>query len=101
MAGAKHPKAARAFVEFLLTEQGQRVFMERGLFPITPKYKVQGPPGSTAELAVEFTGGVRSYFDAPVSNIYDDDIAQKRYKEVNEQYRKDIEAVLDDLKKKY
>ncbi|MBI2555393.1 MAG: extracellular solute-binding protein [Candidatus Rokubacteria bacterium] len=101
LAGAKHPKAARAFVEFLLTEQGQRVFMERGLFPITPKYRVQGPPGSTAELAVEFTGGVRSYFDAPVSNIYDDDIAQKRYKEVNEQYRKDIEAVLDDLKKKY
>lgn len=101
LAGAKHPKAARAFVEFLLTEQGQRVFMERGLFPITPKYRVQGPPGSTAELAVEFTGGVRSYFDAPVSNIYDDDIAQKRYKEVNEQYRKDIEAVWEELKKKY
>lgn len=101
LAGAKHPKAARAFVEFLLTEQGQRVFMERGLFPITPKYKVQGPPGSTAELAVEFTGGVRSYFDAPVSNIYEDDIAQKRYKEVNEQYRKDIEAVWEELKKKY
>jgi iron(III) transport system substrate-binding protein len=100
LAGAKHPKAARAFVEFLLTERGQRVFMERGLFPITPTYKVQGPPGSTAELAVEFTGGVRSYFDAPVSNIYDDDIAQKRYKEVNEQYRKEIEAVWDDLKKK-
>ncbi|MBI3122200.1 MAG: extracellular solute-binding protein, partial [candidate division NC10 bacterium] len=38
LAGAKHPKAARAFVEFLLTERGQRVFMERGLFPITPKY---------------------------------------------------------------
>jgi len=101
LAGAKHPKAARAFVEVLLTEQGQRVFMERGLFPITPKYKVQGPPGSTAELAVEFTGRVRSYFDAPVSNIYEDDIAQKRYKEVNEQYRKDIEAVWEELKKKY
>ncbi len=101
LAGAKHPKAARAFVEFLLTAEGQRVFMERGLFPITPKYKVQGPPGSTAELAVEFTGGVRSYFDAPISNIYDDDVAQKRYKEVNEQYRKDVEAVWEDLKKKY
>ncbi|MBI4590632.1 MAG: extracellular solute-binding protein, partial [Candidatus Rokubacteria bacterium] len=101
LAGAKHPKAARAFVEFLLTAEGQRVFMERGLFPITPKYKVQGPPGSTAELAVEFTGGVRSYFDAPVSNIYDDDIAQKRYKEVNEQYRKEIEAVWEELKKKF
>ncbi|MBI2116577.1 MAG: extracellular solute-binding protein [candidate division NC10 bacterium] len=101
LAGAKHPKAARAFVEFLLTERGQRVFMERGLFPITPKYKVQGPPGSTAEMAVEFTGGVRSYFDREVTNIYDDDKAQKRYKEVNEQYRKDIEAVWEDLKKKY
>jgi iron(III) transport system substrate-binding protein len=101
LAGAKHPKAARAFVEFLLTEPGQRVFMERGLFPITPKYKVQGPPGSTAEMAVEFTGGVRSYFDREVTNIYDDEKAQKRYKEVNEQYRKDLEAVWEDLKKKY
>lgn len=101
LAGARHPKAARAFVEFLLTAEGQRVFMERGLFPVTPKYKVQGPPGSTAELAVEFTGGVRSYFDSPVSNIYDDDIAQKRYNEVNEKYRKEIEAVWEDLKKKY
>ena len=63
LAGARNPKAARAFIEFLLTERGQKVFMERGLFPITPKYKVQGAPGSTAEMAVEFTGGVRSYFD--------------------------------------
>ncbi|MBI4414123.1 MAG: extracellular solute-binding protein, partial [candidate division NC10 bacterium] len=42
LAGAKHPKAAAAFIEFLLTERGQRVFMERGLFPITPKYRVEG-----------------------------------------------------------
>src|SRR6266849_3775307 len=32
LAGARNPKAARAFIEFLLTERGQRVFMERGLF---------------------------------------------------------------------
>jgi iron(III) transport system substrate-binding protein len=99
LAGAKHPKAARAFIEFLLTERGQRVFMERGLFPITPKYKVQGLPGSVAEKAVEFTGGVRSYFDGEVSNIYDDEVAQKRYQEVNERYRKEIEAVWEQLKK--
>ena len=49
------------------------------MFPITPKYRVQGAPGSTAEMAVEFTGGVRSYFDVDVVNIYDDDMAQKRY----------------------
>ena len=100
LAGAKHPKAARAFIEFMLSERGQRVAMERGVFPITPKYRVQGKPGSQAEKAVEFTGGIRSYFDIDVTNIYDDDKAQARYQEVNAQFRKEIEAVAEDLKKK-
>ena len=101
IAGAKHPKAARAFIEFMLSERGQRVAMERGVFPITPKYRVQGAPGSTAEMAVAFTGGMRSYFNREVTNIYDDDVAQKRYEQVNSQFRKDIESVWDELKKKY
>ena len=99
IAGSRNPRAARAFIEFLLSERGQRVAMERGVFPITPKYRVQGKPGSQAEMAVEFTGGVRSYFDVDVVNIYDDDVAQKRYEAVNSQYRKEIEAVADELKK--
>ena len=101
LAGSKHANAARAFIEFMLSERGQRVAMERGVFPITPKYRVQGAPGSTAEMAVEFTGGIRSYFDIEVTNIYDDGIAQARYEQVNSQFRKEIESVWDDLKKKY
>ena len=101
LAGARHPRAARAFIEFMLSERGQRVAMERGVFPITPKYRVQGAPGSRAELAVEFTAGVRSYFDVEVTNIYDDDVAQKRYEQVNSAFRKEIESVVEDLKKKY
>ncbi|OGA06709.1 MAG: hypothetical protein A3D95_11095 [Betaproteobacteria bacterium RIFCSPHIGHO2_12_FULL_69_13] len=101
LAGAPHPKAALAFIEFMLSERGQRVAMERGVFPIFPKFKVQGAPGSKAEMAVEFTGGLRSYFDVEVTNIYDDGIAQKRYAEVNSQYRKDIESAWEELKKKY
>src|SRR3989440_4635783 len=93
LAGARNPKAARAFIEFLLSERGQKVFMERGLFPITPKYKVQGPPGSTAEMAVEFTGGVRSYFDREVSNVYDDAGAARRSEALKTKFRSDIEAV--------
>jgi iron(III) transport system substrate-binding protein len=93
LAGARHPKAARAFIEFLLTERGQKVFMERGLFPITPRYKVQGAPGSTAELAVEFTGGVRSYFEREVSNVYDETVAARRSDALKTKYRSDIEAV--------
>jgi iron(III) transport system substrate-binding protein len=93
LAGARNPKAARAFIEFLLTERGQKVFMERGLFPITPRYKVQGPPGSTAEMAVEFTGGVRSYFDRDVSNVYDEAVAARRSEALKTKFRSDIEAV--------
>ena len=92
LACARNPKAARAFIEFLLSERGQKVFMERGLFPITPMYKVQGPPGSPAELAVEFTGGVRSYFEREVSNVYDEDVAQKRSDSVKQKFRSDIES---------
>ena len=92
LAGSRNPKAARAFIEFLLSERGQKVFMERGLFPITPKYKVQGPPGSPAELAVEFTGGVRSYFEREVSNVYDEDVAQKRSEALKQKFRTDIES---------
>jgi iron(III) transport system substrate-binding protein len=90
--GARHPKAARAFVEFLLSERGQRIAVERGLFPIVPKYRIEGPPGSTAELAVEFNGGIRSYYDVPVISVYDDQLAQKRYEQVNAAFRREIEA---------
>jgi ABC-type Fe3+ transport system substrate-binding protein len=90
--GAPHPKAAHAFIEFLLTEEGQRIFMERGLYAITPKYKVSGAPGSPAEKAVQFTGGMRSFFDIPVGNVYDPNVAgpKKRIEEVNSYFRKEI-----------
>jgi iron(III) transport system substrate-binding protein len=99
--GARHPNAARAFVEFLLSESGQRIAMERGLFPIVPQHRIQGAPGSTAELAVEFNGGVRSYYDRPVTSVYDDALAQQRYEAVNARFRREIESLAEELKKKY
>jgi ABC-type Fe3+ transport system substrate-binding protein len=98
LAGARHPKAAREFLAFLLSERGQRLLMERGLFPVMPRYKVHGPPGSTVELAVQLTGGIRSFFDPPVSNVYDDDLARGRFREVNERFRRDIEATWEGSK---
>ncbi len=52
-------------------------------------------------MAVEFTGGLRSYFEHEITNIYDDDVAQKRNEQVNSQFRKEIEAARNELKKKY
>jgi ABC-type Fe3+ transport system substrate-binding protein len=90
--GAPHPKAGQAFIEFLLSEEGQRLLSGMGVYPITSKYKVQGPPGSNQEKAVQFTGGMRSFFDAPVGNVYDDKIAgpKKRIEDVNAYFRKEI-----------
>jgi ABC-type Fe3+ transport system substrate-binding protein len=90
--GAPHPKAAHAFIEFMLSEEGQKLVSSMGVYPITPKYKVQGPAGSNQEKAVDFTGGMRSFFDIPVGNVYDDDIAgkKKRIEDVNSYFRKEI-----------
>lgn len=97
--GARNPKAAKAFVEFILSERGQKVFMERGLFSLFPKYKVQGPPGSNAEKAVNFTGGFRSFYEDEVENVYNDDLAQGRYSQVNEEFQKRIMIRWAELKK--
>jgi ABC-type Fe3+ transport system substrate-binding protein len=99
--GAPHPKAGQAFIEFLLTEEGQKLFSELGLYPITPKFKVQGPAGSRQEMTVKFTGGMRSFFDIPVGNVYDDKIAgpKKRIEEVNSYFRKEIAEKHKDLVK--
>ena len=100
--GAPHSKAGHAFMEFLLTEEGQKIFMENGLYAITPKYKVQGTPGSNAEKAVEFTNGIRSFYDIQVGNVYDEKIAgpKKRIEDVNAYFRKEIAEKHQDLIKK-
>lgn len=101
LAGAPHPRAAQAFIEFMLTEPGQRAFMGIGLYPIFPRPRMQGLPGSVEERAVEFMGGIRSFFDVDVRNVYDDAIARSRYQEVNQEFRRRIESNLEALKKKY
>jgi ABC-type Fe3+ transport system substrate-binding protein len=90
--GAPHSKAAHAFIEFMLSEEGQKLVSELGVYPVTPKYKVQGAPGSNQEKAVQFTGGTRSFFDAPVGNVYNVELAgdKKRIEDVNSYFRKEI-----------
>jgi ABC-type Fe3+ transport system substrate-binding protein len=100
LAGARAPRAARAFLQYLLSEDGQRVMVGHGLFPIVPKLKMEGPPGSVAARAAAFAG-MRSFFDQPVKTIYDDDLAQKRYNEVNELYRKLIVERQDQVRRLY
>lgn len=87
LAGARAPRAARAFLQFILGEEGQRTIMAHGLFPIVPRFRMEGPPGSPAEQAALFSG-MRSFFDRPVRSVYDDNLTQRRYGEVNDVFRK-------------
>jgi hypothetical protein len=48
----------------------------------------------------EFTG-IKSFFEKPVRNVYDDDVAQKRYSEVNEVFRKLVLERHAELKRRY
>ena len=49
---------------------------------------------------MEFTGGVRSYFDRDVANVYDEEAAAKRSEALKTRFRNDIEAKWEELKKK-
>ncbi|MGH2373180.1 MAG: extracellular solute-binding protein [bacterium] len=98
LAGARSPRAARAFIQFALSEDGQKVMMARGQYGITPKHRMEGPAGSQLERMAQFAGA-RSFFDRPVRNIYDDDVAQQRYSLVNETFRKLVLERHNDLKR--
>lgn len=98
LAGARSPQAARAFIRFALSDEGQRLFMGIGLFSIIPKYRMEGAPGSVLERMAQFSG-VRSFYDRPVRNVYDEDVAQRRYSDVNAVFRKLIMERHEDLKK--
>jgi hypothetical protein len=43
-------------------------------------------------MAVEFTGGMRSYFDTEVANVYDEAVAARRSDGLKVRFRSDIEA---------
>ncbi len=98
LAGSRSPRAARAFIQYALSEDGQKVMMSRGQYGITPKHRMEGPAGSQLERMAQFAGA-RSFFDKPVRNIYDDDVAQGRYSLVNETFRKLVTERHGDLKK--
>jgi ligand-binding sensor domain-containing protein len=59
------------------------------------------PQDLRAQTGIQFNGGVRSYYDVDVISVYDDQLAQKRYEQVNATFRREIESVYEELKKKY
>jgi iron(III) transport system substrate-binding protein len=89
--GAPHPKAAR--VRWSCCRPRGEVVMGRGLSPTNPTLRLQRASGSTTEIAVEFVGGIHSYFDREVINVYDEEVVERRYEGTNTRFRKEIKSV--------
>jgi len=97
---AKNPKAAKAFVQFLLSAEGQKALAETGCFPIIRTFRVAGPDGSLLELAADLYG-LRSFYNVPLYNVTDVMLSKKRYQDVNQKFKEEILNVHKDLIKKY
>ena len=61
--------------------------------PQRPKVESYDDVHLIVTRTVEFTGGVRSYFDREVLNVYDEAAAAKRSEGLKTRFRSDIEAV--------
>jgi iron(III) transport system substrate-binding protein len=97
IAGTRNPRVARAFIQFVLSDPGQRAVVSGGEYGIMPGVRMEGPAGSPAARMAEFTG-IRSFFDRPVRNIYSDAVARPRYGMVNDTFQKLIIDRLKELK---
>jgi ABC-type glycerol-3-phosphate transport system substrate-binding protein len=70
IAGAKHPKAAAAFVEFLLSEEGQQILLEPKIqrLPVRESTYAKAPAGFPNPFT-DKNLGARLKFDAEVSEV--------------------------------
>ncbi len=76
IANATHRSAAQAFVEFLLSEEGQRILLDPKIqrLPVRPATYAQAPPGYPNPFT-DGSLGAKVHFDA--------DVSERRYQLVN------------------
>ena len=95
--GAKNPKIAKAFIDFLLSKQGQSVAVGLGRLPVLPEIKLTGAPDTPAGMLNGFLKA-DSVYTSKVKNVYDVALATKRFEEVNKIFDETITNKHADLK---
>lgn len=88
---APHPEAARAFIDFLLSEQGQTILLDKKIrrLPVNPKTYAQAPAGFPNPFKDSAIGAAVA-FDVQLSKV--------RYNLVNSLFDVMITYRLDDLR---
>ena len=98
---APHPEVAKIFMDWILTEEGQKYVLEGGYFPAIKdfyfsKYEDEIPMAKYAKAAI----GVDNFYEIKgVTAIpYDIKLAGERWDLVNEYFEKEIYRKWDELK---
>nr|VFJ92707.1 MAG: ABC-type Fe3+ transport system, substrate-binding protein [Candidatus Kentron sp. LFY] len=88
---APHPKAARAFIDFLLSEQGQTILLDKKIrrLPVNPKTYAQAPAGFPNPFKDSAIGAAVAF---------DVQLSKARYNLVNSLFDVMITYRLDDLR---
>ncbi len=88
---APHPKAARAFIDFLLSDEGQTILLDKKIqrLPVNPKVYAKAPPGFPNPFK-DHSIGAAVKFDVLLSKA--------RYNLVNSMFDVMITYRLDDLR---
>jgi len=99
---APHPNIAKVFMDWILSEEGQKYVLAGGYFPAMKdfRYSKYKDEIKMASFAITALGGVDSFYDLKgVKAItYDAKTAISRWDQINTMYEQEIYRKLDEIK---
>jgi len=99
---APHPNIAKVFMDWILSEEGQKYVLAGGYFPAMKDFKFSKYKDEIkmASFAISALGGVDSFYDIKgVRAItYDPKVAVSRWDQINTMYEQEIYRKIDEIK---
>lgn len=97
--GAKNEGAGKAFIDWILTREGQISSIKAGLIPVRDDVKLRDVPVDQGKQISAFLGGVDTIYQTPLQTFsLDAALSAQRFEQVNSIFDDTIVKVLDTLK---
>ncbi|MEM4005736.1 MAG: extracellular solute-binding protein [Desulfurococcaceae archaeon] len=99
---APHPNLAKLFMDWILSEEGQKYVLAGGYFPAHKDFRYSKYVNEIkmAQYAIKALGGADSFYDLKGIKAmnYDPKLAIERWDKINTMYEQEIYRKLDELK---
>ena len=99
---APHPNLAKLFMDWILTEEGQKYVLAGGYFPASKDFRFSKYVNEIkmAQFAIKALGGADSFYDIKGVQAmqYEGKTAIARWDEINNKYEQEIYRKLDEIK---